>query len=376
MLEEIDSLRQSNKQLAQHVSFLSKELASTKRLREESEVQLSLAKKEVEASAAAQALLDDEVMRKDKQLDAARSVAHRPPSEHTTTPPQGLTHGDVEIIRGLPAAFSDILRKIAAASVAVTSTVRPLVSGSLLPQTLVLWDIENVGIPPSTTTAAVGEMFAKLLDVLASRCTIPADSAIDFVAAHNPRSREGVDSFYVSSNVATTLTRRGVQLFDVGNKAGAADALLIRYLDKWLAATSGCTQRAVVFITGDGGFAPEAAKAKTAGCTTAVIYCAHSADHGALLPSFESARRIEWGEVVGEEVAAQLAERQRRTNEQQLRVHAALSSKPPGSNPRPELNKTALCMYHLHDVECIWTSTYGKCWFAHGMHELLPKPAE
>lgn len=273
-----------------------------------------------------------------------------------------------DIIRSLPSTIATLQHDLHAS--------RP--STRAEPSTLVLWDIENVGMPPSLKAADVGDIVTRLKEQLSALLELPDPAGlVEIVAAHNPRSRDGTaDEFFIPAHVGTTLTRCGVHLADIGNKKDAADAFLVRYLNKWLAATESYKTRAVVFITGDGGFATAATDAQRAGCTIALIFCEHSVSRSALLPSFVPARRLPWDQFVGTDGVRLLEERQRRQDEQRLRGNkqrvdfASYDPRTPGTNPRPELYKTAICEFHLSGEPCLWIERYGSCWFAHGAREL------
>ena len=368
MLEEIQRLRTENKMLQGSVASLRRKVDDSSVAVEKLRADLEAEKKNVEVADAARELLDGELKECQRREQGLLSAAAKRPPERSTSPASASLPADLEaIIRSLPTALTELQRG-----------ARPSVGTCDEPYTLVVWDIENVGMPPSLRAIDVGNIMTQLNEQLVLLLSLPESGGlVDIVAAHNPRSRDGAaDEFYIPAHVAATLTQCGVQLADIGNKKEAADKYLARFLNKWLVSTASYATRSVVFITGDGGFATAASDAKRAGCTTALIFCDHSVNRAALLPSFAAARRLKWDQIIGVEGARQLEERQRRQNEQRLRGtkqghdYESYDPRYPGTNPRPELFKTALCEFHLAGDPCLWTERYGSCWFAHGAREL------
>jgi hypothetical protein len=342
--------------------------------------QLATERKRTTAETAARLLMEEEVK---KSHSGTRSGAATPP-RNCKTPPDA-THPapeELTILRTLHNLPEDLLRlrdevqRTAAMHFGYIEAGRPP-GWETTPETLVLWDIENVGFLPAMTAADVSNAIHTLKDKLSEKLGIPNDGEIAIVAAHNPRSRDkDINEFYVAS----TLTQLGVQLADVGGKHGAADAALKRHLNKWLASmttgsrTASHPHKCVVFITGDGDFAAEARDAKAAGCKTGLVYCDYHVNKAALLPAFAKEHTFQWGEVIGAAGEEALAERQRSKNAQQhmcnkQRECVDYDPQYAGRNPRPDLFKTALCEFHCAGEACLWVEKYGTCWFAHGVHE-------
>lgn len=141
-------------------------------------------------------------------------------------------------------------------------------------ETLVLWDIENVGLPPNLSAERVSAIVDEFITLTENLIDTPHKHNYKIIAAHNPCSRDATaDEFYVQPHVATALTEKGITLLNCGGKKGAADLALQHNLNDWLRSTAALKdKRAVVFVTGDGDFTGNVRNARSQGCLTALIY--------------------------------------------------------------------------------------------------------
>lgn len=232
-------------------------------------------------------------------------------------------------------------------------------------------------LPPKLNGDQVVDVRHKLYDEIQALLGAPEDGRVEIVAAHNARARDG-DAFFVPAHVANKLNDLSVVLFDVGSKKNAADSQLCNELENWLDSTSSQeARRAVVFITGDAGFSKYVSKAQMKGCTTALIFCEHTVSR-ALRELFNSSKQLPWSAIVGDQGAAALELRQQRLDAKRIGMHAQqqmiAARGPARSNPHPELEKTELCDHHAAGQACPFEAQYADCWFAHGVHELRPRP--
>lgn len=237
-------------------------------------------------------------------------------------------------------------------------------------QTLILWDMQNVPLWPSTSSTAA-DYIDKLLDVSRELSGAPDDSDYNIVAAFNPHSSK--DGWgYVSPQVTCALNHRRGDLLAAGIKSGAADNILMRKLKKWLDDTARLGRaRSVVFVTGDGDFTTYVADAIDAGCRIALLYRDSTSVSSSLLKVFPKETCRTWDAVVGTEGLAKLTRFQNELAARQNKAHEEAES---AVNKRPDLLKTQMCVFIETGRPCHWMRTKGRCWFAHSPDELRPLP--